>query len=737
MRFHALPCSDHSAPSTGVRSLDRTVLRSFWSLRAFALAALCAGVGGVFDLSHPAQASESAAVSTEHSVATLITDTDTTDGTTPLHVALRLKLQPGWHTYWQNPGDAGEATAVALTADGHLTGKTDHIDWPTPQRIRDASLMSYAYTGDVVLPLTLPLQQVSDAKTPDTTLKAHASWLVCASVCVPEEAELTLTLPAGAATPSAQAPLFARAAQATPVPSPYQASISSDGTLRLTGQDLSPRAVKEAWFMPDKPGLIDQAAPQTEQIEDGSILFHLKRLPDFAVSQPLSGIVVLKDAAGSEHALTQTAAAIAGPAPSVSAGTSGLQTVGFLQQVAFAFLGGLILNLMPCVFPILAMKALSVAKLGKAERRTQITSAGCYALGVMVTFLALGGIMMALRVAGAAEGWGFQFQSPLFVTAITWLLFAMALNLLGVFEFLPVSVGGSATPRHGHLHDVLTGILAVVVATPCTAPFMGVAIAGALSGPPVAGLSVFAAMGLGLAAPYLLLTTVPGLAARMPRPGPWMQYLRQFLAFPLLGSCVWLLWVASLEGGASVVLLLATGLVLLGFAAWLYGVAQARLIQQGHTRTNAALHGLALMGLLAALALLPALRHPATGQAASSASGLPKGVEPFTEARFKELKAAGKPVFVDMTAAWCITCLVNERVALDVPSTQAAFAAQGITTLRGDWTNHDPAISAFLKAHGRDGVPFYIYSPAHGPDTVLPQILTPGLVIGTIEQKSP
>ncbi|OUI92358.1 cytochrome C biogenesis protein [Acetobacter persici] len=690
-----------------------------------------------------ASAAESAPVSTTgHSVATLITDTDTTDGRAPLHVALRLKLQQGWHTYWRNPGDAGEAPAVTVTADGGATGKASTIIWPTPHRIPDASLMSYAYTGDVVLPMALALQPAAAQPGGPTTLKAHASWLVCENVCVPEEADLSVTLQPGPAHPSAEAPLFAAAADATPVPSPYAATVAADGVLSVTGHGLSARSVQDAWFMPDQQGLIDQAAAQNFTAQDGGLTLHLKRLPDFAANQPLSGVLVLKDAAGSERALALSASPVAAAAQGASEATSSsftgkLAQAGFLQQVAFAFLGGLILNLMPCVFPILAMKALSLARLGKAERRTQVTSAACYSLGVMVTFLALGGVMMGLRVAGAAADWGFQFQSPLFVTLVTWLLFAMALNLLGVFEFMPVTAGSSlSTHAHGHWHDVVTGILAVVVATPCTAPFMGVAIAGALSGPPAMGLIVFAAMGLGLAAPYLLLTTVPGLAARLPKPGAWMQYLRQFLAFPLLGSCVWLLWVAALEGGASIVLLLATGLVLLGFAAWMYGVAQVKLIQQGHTRASTALHGLALLGLLGALALVPALRHQSAAPATSGSltSGLPKGTEPFSEARLKELHAAGKPVFVDMTAAWCITCLVNEKVALDIPGTQAALAARGVTVLRGDWTNHDPAISAFLKAHGRDGVPFYLYVPANGPEVVLPQILTPGLVTSTITQ---
>lgn len=704
--------------------------------RLFAALPLATAMGFAgLEHTHAAVAAESSVVSTEHSQATLLTGSDTTDGSAPLPVALRLRLQPGWHTYGQNPGDAGEATAVSITASGAFTGQTAHITWPTPHQIREASLMSYAYTGDVVLPLTLALTP-APASQPDapraTVLKAHASWLVCATICVPEEANFTLTLPYGPPTPSAQTALFDAAAQATPVPSPYQATIAPNGALRLTGQDLSPLVVKKAWFVPDQPGLIDQPAQQPLTVQNGALTLRLKRLPEFTPHHPLSGIVVLQDAAGNQHALTQTATPTSTnpPADIPEAETPS----SFAKLVLFALLGGLILNLMPCVFPILAMKALSVARLGAAARRTQTLSALGYTAGILITFVALGGLLLGLRLAGHSAGWGFQFQSPLFITLVTWLLFVMALNLLGVFEFLPVATK-SNTPAntHSHWHDILTGVLAVIVATPCTAPFMGVAIAGALAGSPFVGLAVFAAMGLGLAAPYLALTLAPGLAAHLPRPGVWMQYLRQLLAFPLFGTCVWLLWVASLEGGASVVLLLASGLVLLAFAAWLYGVAQARLMHYGHTRSTNALYGLALLSLIAALALTPALNHLATPAPTATARALlPSGIEAFTQARFDSLKNQGKPVFVDMTAAWCITCLVNERVALDTASTQKAFAKYGITLLRGDWTNHDPAISAFLKAHHRDGVPLYIYNAGHGPDVILPQILTPGLVLKTI-----
>ncbi|NLI25933.1 MAG: cytochrome C biogenesis protein [Acetobacter sp.] len=670
-----------------------------------------------------AQAAESAPWTSDHTVATLITDSDTAEGVKPLHVALRLRLQPGWHTYWRNPGDAGEPVEVQLSAQGGLQGKTDKIIWPVPERIRDASLMSYAYTGDVVLPLKLDLKPSGQGN--ETTLHAHATWLVCASACVPEEADFSVEIGKGPWAPSPQFPLFEKAEQAMPVPSPYVATISAEGVLRVAGEGLSGRSVKDAWFMPDEQGMIEEATSQKVVVRDGEVLLDLHRLSGFKQNSGITGVLVLKDLEGREQGLLQKVL------PGASAGVmSGGNATGLSSLLLFAFLGGLILNLMPCVFPILAMKTLSIAKLGKAGRRAQTISAGCYALGVVVSFLVIGGGLMGLRIAGDAAGWGFQFQSSIFVTGMGWLLFVMALNLLGVFEFLPVAAVGSVA-GHGLWHDVVTGILAVAVATPCTAPFMGIAIAGALASSPLSGLLVFAAMGLGLAAPYVVFALSPRLMALMPRPGIWMQYLRQVLAFPLLGSCVWLLWVVSVQVGSFGVLIFAAGMTLLGFVAWLYGVGQTRAMSNGRSAGVALLYGIVLLGLLLAGVLLSFQGR--VGIAATDAA-LPQGTEPFSEARLKELKQAGRPVFVDMTAAWCITCLVNERVALDVPSTREVFARNKVVILRGDWTNRNAAISAYLAAHGRNGVPLYVYTPPYGEDEILPQVLTPALVQQVVEK---
>ncbi|MBO1328684.1 protein-disulfide reductase DsbD family protein [Acetobacter suratthaniensis] len=711
-------------------------------------------------LSGAVRAAESSAVITPHTVATLITGTDTAQAGSTLPVALRLRLQPGWHTYWRNPGDAGEPVAVQVQAQGALVGQADTIIWPTPLRIRAASLMSYAYMGDVVLPLSLPLAPPPGHDAGETVVvHAHASWLVCAVVCVPEEAELSLSLPraapaTGGQAASAQAGLFASAARATPGVSPYQAALGTDGVMRLSGPGLSAQTVRAAWFMADEPGLIDPAAPQNERVQEGAVLLHLKPLPDFTPGHALSGVMVLQSPTGVEQAVAQTVSRTAGPIEAAAGAAAGVEPVqgaltaaigqagghGFAQIMrlaVFGLLGGLVLNLMPCVFPVLAMKALSVARLGRAGRQAQLWGGAGYALGVLATFMALGGGMMALRAGGRAAGWGFQFQSPLFVTFVTWLLFVMALNLLGVFSFLPFAMRaprqaqGETAEARLRWHDVLTGVLAVLVATPCTAPFMGVAVAGALAGPPVAGLVVFAFMGVGLAAPLVLLMLAPGIAGWLPRPGGWMIALRQSLAFPLLGTCVWFVWVIVMEGGGQTVLPVGAGLVFLGFACWLYGVAQAEQARTGHSRAQAALHGLALLGFLAAMALLPTLRAQSATQGAGMA--LPEGVEAFTPARFAALRAQGEPVFVDMTAAWCMTCLVNERLVLDTQATRTLFARRGVHVLRGDWTRHDPAITAFLSAHGRDGVPLYVYAPAHGAETVLPQVLTPGILARALD----
>lgn len=687
-----------------------------------------------------AHAAESQAITSERDEATLVTDRDAIGPDQILHVGLRLKLKPGWHTYWVNPGDAGEAPVLKVQASGGAEGASDTIDWPTPVRLSEGGLMAYAYEGDVVLPEVLKLRGKSLQGKGGVTLKAHAEWLVCENTCVPEEGEFTLVLPPADADPGpgAQAPLFAKAEAARPVPSPFAASFGADGILTLSGAGLSAQSVHDAWFMPSAGGLIDHVAKQALSVGDGHVSLKLTWAAGSKAPSTVAGIVVLQDAAGKTSSLwidaknsgaTPSAATLSAPVAAHPADAS----YGLGMLLVFAFLGGLILNLMPCVFPVLAMKALSVAKMGAHGRRAAFHSAFAYTGGVMGTFALLGLLLFGLRAAGSVAGWGFQFQSSVFVVGVGWLLFLMALNLLGVFE-ITTGLGQDVRPKTGLAGDVMTGTLAVVVATPCTAPFMGVAIAAALGGGAVSSLAIFLSMGLGLAFPYLLIAGVPGIATRLPKPGNWMSILRQFLAFPLLATCVWLLWVAGLQRGPDVVGLATGGAVALGFAAWMYGLAQQRAMTEGVTRGVIVVRAIAIgvfALVVASLARIDAAPAPHVSTAAMEQSATSRSV-PYSAEALAKARAQGRPVFIDMTAAWCITCMVNERVALYTADVQDAFHAHDIVYMKGDWTNRDQAITDYLRAHGRDGVPLYVYYPSHGPEQVLPQILTPGMVLSTI-----
>lgn len=669
----------------------------------------------------PARALESAPVASAHATVTLVSGSDTV-GAGPVRLGLRFRLALGWHIYWRNPGDAGTAPELSLTLVGDAT--SDGLAWPVPERLREGPVMTYGYTGEVTLPVTVtPTGPGREA----LTVEAEANWLVCERVCVPESGRFRLTLPPGPAAPSAQAPILAAAEARLPVPSPFPARIAPDGTLSLSGDGLSPATVHEAWFFPQAWGALDQAAPQTLRVRGNTLTLALPPGPSFDPKAELQGVLVLRDAQGGESGLQ--VAAMPGPAP-VASGLDVSGLAGTARVLLFAFLGGLVLNAMPCVFPVLAMKAMALLRLPGADRRRVRAGALSYTAGVLVAFGALGVVLLALRAAGSVVDWGVQFQHPAFVAATAWVLFLVGLNLSGVVSVGAglAGAGGALAARGGHVGSFFTGLLAVVVATPCTAPFMGVAVAGALAAPGPLALLVFLVMGAGLAAPYLGLAIWPGLAAALPRPGRWMEVLKGGLAFPLYAAVVWLLWVVSLQAGPSALLTTAAGLLLLGFAAWAVAVSTGTP-RVWHRTGRAA----ALAAGLAALALLIGLHRRDTGTAVAAMPSDDAATEPFSAARLAALRADRRPVFVDMTAAWCVSCLVNERVALSPRSVRDAFARLGVVTLRGDWTRRDPEITRFLHEHGRDGVPFYLYYPPGGDAVPLPQLLTASIVLDRIE----
>ena len=648
-----------------------------------------------------AGAAESAPYATPRDTVSLVSEADTVSAGHPLRLGLRFRLQPGWHTYWSNPGDAGAPPTVALR--GATAGP---LAYPAPQRLREGPFTSYAYTGAVTLPFTA----TPPAGSADLSVQAQATWLVCAAVCVPEEAAFRLDLPAGTGAPGHDAALFAAADARTPRPSPFAAHVTAQGVLWLQAPHVS---LRSAAFFPAEAGLIDQGAPQPLRVRPDRIELALKPLkPGLGA---IAGLLALTDSGGQVENLWVQATPAALPA-----GAGGDAAPGLLRALLLAFAGGLVLNLMPCVLPVLAMKALALARLSGAARAHVRREAGLYTLGVLAAFGTIGALTLGARALGGDAGWGVQFQSAMFTAAMAMLLFAIGLNLSGVFM-----VGGRLAGAGQGLATrgaFFTGLLAVVVATPCTAPFMGAALAASLALPPALGMLIFVALGLGLAAPYAALALSPRVAAILPRPGAWMDVFKHLLAFPMYAAALWMLWVASQQTGPAGLAAVLAGLLLTGFAAWAYGYGQAR----GRSRLLN-LSALAALACLAVLLGTIGLAGAPSAQAAGAADP-----HAFSPARLAALRAQHRPVFVDMSAAWCVTCLVNERVALDAPEVQQAFAQSNVTLLRGDWTRQDASITAFLREHGRSGVPLYVFYPAAGEPSTLPQILTPGLVLSTI-----
>jgi thiol:disulfide interchange protein DsbD len=663
----------------------------------------------------PASAMESAPVVTKHATASLITSADSVVPGGSVRAGLRLRMTEGWHTYWRNPGDAGVPTELTFTlADDAKAGP---IEWPTPSRQTEGTIVTYGFTGEVVLPVAITIPPGDHGLS--GTMKA--TWLICKEICVPEEASFSIALPPGPGTPSAEAPLFAAHDQAVPRDSPWAATIAGDGTLYVKGAELNARTVAGAWFTPDAPDQIVDSAPQTLSVRDGGFTLGLTLAKDHEAGAALRGILSIRDRGGIQTNVLL--GAFPGPAPDAA--------VPLAEALLFAFLGGLILNLMPCVFPILAMKAVGFAA-GLAHGRAK-AHAISYTAGVMTAFVGVAGALLAARAGGAAAGWGFQFSSPVFVAGMAWLLFMVGLNLSGVFRVGGgfAGIGGGLAAREGHFGSFFTGALAVLVATPCTAPFMSVAIATGLAAAPAVTVVIFVAMGLGLASPYLLLSLVPALGRAMPRPGRWMEVLRQVLAFPMYGASVWLVWVISQESGSTGVLVTASGIVVLGFAGWLRGLTQ----DSGRAGRRAGWCGVVAAGCVAVALLVGIEAAPAIGATATTERET-DGIEAFSPTRLAALRAEGRPVFVNLTAAWCVTCLVNERVAISKDSVRQAFGSRGVVYLKGDWTRQDPVITTFLREHGRDGVPLYLYyGPGAASPEVLPQILTESIVLEAVGRR--
>jgi thiol:disulfide interchange protein/DsbC/DsbD-like thiol-disulfide interchange protein len=660
---------------------------------------------------------------------TLLGETASIEPGASFWVGIRQRIAPGWHTYWTNPGDSGEPPTMdwALPA-GWEAGP---LVFPQPERMPVGPLVSYGYTSEVVLLTRLTAPTGLPTGVP-VTLRGHAAWLVCEKICIPEEADMTLTLPvaAGKPAPGAGAPVIEQTRRAVPSPSPWPASLRATPetvTVSVAAPGLQPDRIAEVLFFPGRWGVIDHAAVQEVTIgRDGITLRTARGLLPEGPDSDLDGVLVIREKLDQG----QVSQAFAIKAVAARGGS-------LVAAMGLALAGGLILNLMPCVLPVLSIKALALVGHAEASPGVVRRHGLAYAAGVLVCFAALAGALLALRAGGTQIGWGFQLQSPLVVTVLAYVLFTLALSLSGLLviggRFTGVGHGLAARP--GYAGSFFTGALATVAATPCTAPFMGAAVGFALTQPPAAALAVFEALGLGLALPFLALSLVPAWRRLLPRPGPWMTRLSQALAFPLYASVAWLVWVVSRQAGPDGVALVLVGLLLIAFGAWLHHAARGAA-----PRWRRAATGFALVSAAAAIALAPLA---AASTPSASTAGAPAGAawEPFSPSRLAALRAQGKPVFVNFTAAWCITCLVNERVALRSPAVAEAFARNGVVYLKADWTSRSAEIASVLGSFGRSGVPLYVVYPSRAghpaaPEPrVLPQILSEGTIIEAFDKE--
>ncbi len=691
-----------------------------------------------------------APVKTDHVTAELVAEHVAATPGQPLQIGLRLQHIPHWHTYWRNPGDSGLPTTLKWTLPAGSS--TSPIDWPAPQRLPIGPLVNYGYEGELLLPLTYT--PPADARPGETlTLEARADWLVCSDVCIPEHADLTLRLAVAAAgtpaAPSAQRALFERHAAERPI-----ALAGWTTRLQQAGRDLllelepkgdAPAATGRPLlhFFPHAEQAIEPARHEVLRTARGYAI-RLAMIDGASLPSRLDGVLVSQGGAyaappwgGTRRAvevgatvrpvaaitLPQDAVALAAAAMASPASLGGAADLGLWAALALAFFGGALLNLMPCVFPVLSIKLLGLAQ-QSGDRAALRTQALAYGAGVLLSFLALAAALLALRAAGSAIGWGFQLQEPGVVFVLALLFFALGLNLMGAFEFghlLPQRLAGWRA-RQPAADAFGSGVLAVVAASPCTAPFMGAALGFAVTQSPLLALGIFAALGVGMALPYGLLVLLPGWRERLPRPGAWMLRLKQFLAFPMFATVVWLVWVLGQQAGVDGAARALMALVGLGFLVWLAGLPPARAL------AGKALGALALAALLAWSwpgASTPALAAPADVPPTASADA---AWQDYDEAAIAQHVASGKPVFVDFTAAWCVSCQVNKRLVLRTDATMQAFAKAGVVLMRADWTQRDARITEALARLGRNGVPVYLLIRPGQEPLLLPEILTGRLV---------
>jgi len=643
-----------------------------------------------------------------HIAAELIAEPATAGKTATL--AIHMRPDDGWHGYWLNPGDAG----LGMTLDWTLPAGTKAGEplYPVPQTLLVAGLMNHVFKGDyaVLIPLTLPADLRAGTELP---IAVDAQWLACTDeVCVPEKARLQTVVKV--ATGNGADPRFDKWRARLPAPLDAEAHFAVQGNRIRLGIPLpATMPLAEPHFFPAEDKVADYAAPQSFARKDDLLIVELER-PKIAAkdAQSIAGVLRLN---GAGDGLELNASPGFVPTGGEPISPTSPKLAGLPLLLLGALVGGLLLNIMPCVFPILSLKALSLARAGESEAQARAEGLA-YTAGVMLACASLGALLLALRAAGEEVGWAFQLQEPSVVAALLLLAVALTANFLGLFEFTVPGFARAGSPQGAFA----TGLLAAFVATPCTGPFMAAAMGAALLLPVVPALALFLALGLGIALPFLAIAFIPALRRALPRPGLWMVTFRRWMAVPMGLTALALLWLASRLGGNQFAL--ASGVLAVVLVAVLAFAGSRQ--RQGRPAAWASLAGIVLVAAATIVFLPQTVANP--GAAAEGI--LP--TKPFSEEALAEARASGKPVFAWFTADWCLTCKVNEQVAIERPEVRDAFAKAGVTVLRGDWTRRDPAITRYLTEQGAAGVPLYVWYPAGGEaPRQLPQVLTPSSLV--------
>ncbi|MEZ5357294.1 MAG: thioredoxin family protein [Candidatus Zixiibacteriota bacterium] len=667
----------------------------------------------------------------------LIADVSAVTPGSTFDVGLFIAPDDHWHVYWKNPGDAGLPPHLKWELPAGVT--VSDINWPAPVRIFSGPLAAYGYHGDALYPLTVTIPSTY-APGQTITLKTQADWLVCKEECLPGKAELSLTLPVKKSAMPANAQDIARfVSMRNRIPLPLPQSWSTGFTtgeksltLELVHNNDIPTDAGLEFFAADK-AVIDHAAAQNPERIGDTLRLHLTQ-SEYSAKDPdsLAGVLAI-----SQNGQTKYYDIIAYPndarAPQVVAAASTSLPLALL----FAFIGGLILNLMPCVLPVLSLKVLGLVHQAGQGRKAALSHGMLFTAGVLVSFWVIVGVMLTLQAGGEQLGWGFQLQSPIFVMILAGFMFLFALSLFGVFEigFLSVAAGSVAgKAKSGASSAFVSGITATLVATPCTAPFMGAALGFSLTQSAIVAFLIYTSLALGMAAPYLVLSAFPGLLKFVPKPGAWMETLKQAMGFILAATVIWLGWVLAAQAGSTALVFLMGVLLLISIAAWIYGRwghAAAAVI----TRRVGRLAAIAVIAVAFVIGGMGISAFAMTPGALENASDDGIAWQNFSRDALAEARQSGKPVFIDFTAAWCLSCQVNEKVAFSSEDVQKRFDDLDIIPFKADWTNRSDDIARALAAYGRNSVPLYVlYTPDSDEPILLPEILTPGIVLDALEK---